>query len=229
MTIVISRLYANDGAARSVLNRLKMKGIPDYALDLVSASTPDALSKMTRAGVADKTAAAYVDKFKSGGTAIVARTTYKPLGAARITRDVFAETETVGMGNLREEMEVKDPLDTSPSVLKGHPRFLTVYNPHQVSERGTMSSKMGFRLLSARKERNSVQKDGGRRMSRMFWPMPLVSKKNRNANSAMKDGGRRMSRAFWPQALLSDKKRGKSVIEGGGHPLSRALGWPTIS
>jgi hypothetical protein len=37
-----------------------------------------------------------------------------------------------------------------------------------------------------------------------------------------------MSQMFWPQPLLSTGPRRSSVIPGGGRPLSRLFGWPTI-
>ena len=82
-----------------------------------------------------------------------------------------------------------------------------------------------FRLLSPHRTKRSVM-DGDRRMSRLFWPMPLVTH-GRKANSAI-HGGKHMSRWFWPQRLVSTASRRTSVIRGGGHPLSRLFGWPTI-
>lgn len=230
MTTVITRLYANESTARGVEDRLRWEGFPRSAIQVISAAPDqarDALAaKIIRARVAESTAPAYADKLGEGMALLVVRATYKPLGAVRIAKEVLERSNAIDAGIQPDEIYVKDGPDHAPSVLKDHPHFLTLPVLEDDIPRGPISAQFGFRLLSKRPRRLKVMRSG-RRMSRMFWPMPLVTK-NRKARSAM-SGTRRMSRAFWPGPLITSKPRRRSVIRGGGHPFSRLMGWRTIS
>ena len=185
----------------------------------------DAMIKLTDAGVAEATAKAYAQKLDGDSAVMLINATYKPLGAARIAREMFAEVETVNMGNLEEENTVKTKIDKAGSILKDHPRFTTLIN--EVADRGPITGAFGMSMLKPHRTKRSAMRDGGRRMSRAFWPMPLV-KKNRNASSAI-SGGRHMSKFFWPMPLIISKPRRSSVIRDGDHPISRLFGWSMVS
>jgi hypothetical protein len=61
------------------------------------------------------------------------------------------------------------------SVMRSHPLFMT--DKREMSRNnGRISHGMGMRLLSPRRTKASAM-SGGRFMSRLFWPMPLLSKK----------------------------------------------------
>ncbi len=229
MTTVITRLYADEEAAQRTARRLRFEGFPGNAVQVISAAGLDRdtlLSRMDRAMVPDEAARGYVDKVSAGNSLLVIRATYKPLGAARIARETVASSPALASGVSPEESWVKDPPDHAPSVLKDHPRFMTLPIEPEDYRPQLISRELGIPLLSRHKEKRSAI-SGGRFMSKAFWPMPLVTRK-RKANSAM-SGTRHMSRMFWPMPLVSTKERKNSVIRGGAHPISRALGWPTIS
>ncbi len=231
MTTVITRLFANKAAATAVEDRLRWEGFPRNVVRVVAASegsdTNDIAAKLTRAGVQGDTAAAYASKMAGGNALIVVNATYKPLGAARIAREVLADQNSISVGDLEEENYVREGRDHAPSVLKDHPRFFSL--PADIEAelpRGPISSEIGMRLLSNKPRKNKVI-SGGSFMSRAFWPMKLISS-GRNATSAVNKSGPRSS-WFWPMPLLSNKPRRNSVIRGGSLPLSRALGWPPLS
>jgi len=66
-----------------------------------------------------------------------------------------------------------------------------------------------------------------KRMSRYFWPTPLLSKKQRT-NTVMKERSH-MSRLFWPMPLLLNTKRRNSVIRDGDTLFSQIFGFPTLT
>lgn len=218
MTTVITRIFEDEAAARKTAGYLKLKGLPAGAVEVISGgdadSLPDALRK---ARVHEDAVAPYAESIAKGHAALIVRATYIPLGAPRITRDILARRDTVDMGDVLEEQYYTDPPEKSKSVLKHHPLFLTA----RIRGGGPV---MGPKtVIRNRKATSAVGK--ARSASRLFWPMPLLSRKERRIK--VHRGGRYMSKAFWPMPLLSHRERRKSVVEGGGPVFSRALGWPT--
>lgn len=229
MTTIITRLFASEEAAQRVANKLHWEGFPKRAYRVIPASAgSDAAAmedRLKRAGVDPDAAAAYAGKLGDGGAVMVIHATYKPLGAARIAREILGRAETVDVGSVNDDFYVPDGPQRASSVLKDHPRIMTLPIGEEEIPRGPVTERF-FPLLKAHKEGRSVM-DSDRRMSRAFWPMPLVIR-GRESHSVI-SGGKHMSTTFWPMALVSTSPRRKSVIPGGGLPLSRALGWPPIS
>ena len=229
MTNVITRLYADTTKAEAVANRLRWEGFPRNSVRVISADGGGdgaIRARLSRADVNDAIIGAYASKLADGAAALVIQATYKPLGAARIAREIVAKSDAIDGASEFNDYYMPDRPDHAPSVLKDHPRFMTLPLEPEDYRGGPISRELGIRLLSPRKSRNSAIR-GGRHISKAFWPMPLVSK-GRRATSAM-SGGRHMSRAFWPMPLVTTKPRKNSVIRGGSLPLSRMLGWPPIS
>ena len=230
MTQVISRLFDNEKIAQGVVDRLRFEGIPPSAMRLVTAEsdeTPDAIAdRLGKYDVAPDAATLYAKHMADGKAAVVVHASYKPLGAAKLTRSVMNKNDPINLGDLTEETFIPDRPSHAPSILDSHPLFLsTRIDQRPFSSGGPISRGLGPQLLLKSRPRNSAIR-GGKFMSRGFWPMPLV-KTDRNATSAIR-GGKYMSKAFWPMPLLSRKKRSLSVIHGGALPLSRALGFPAV-
>lgn len=220
MTTVITRIFEDETDASRAAKYLALKGLPDDAIDVITASNDDDLAeKLRRARVHEDAIAPYAESITKGHAALVVRATYVPLGAPRITRDILAQRDTVDMGDVMEEHYFTDPPEPRSSVLKGSPLLLT----SRIRGGGPV---MGPKtLIRGRKATSAVGKD--RRFSRLFWPQPLLSRKERRIK--VYRGGRYMSKAFWPMPLLINRKRRKSVSERGGPVFSRALNWPTLT
>ncbi len=221
MTTIITRLMPDQAAAQSAADRLQFKGVPRRACDVIVGSD-DAEERMTRAQVHPSALAAYGKGLAAGNAVLVVRTTYKPLGAAQLTRDILAKRDTIDAGKADEDFFVPNTPDKAPSVMKDHPLFLSLPVP---APRGRVSDEFGIATLKDRKPRRHLSHN--RAMSRMFWPGKLISRKTRS--SSVISGGRQMSRAFWPGKLLSTKSRRNSVIPGGALPFSRMFGLKTVS
>lgn len=229
MTTVITRLYADEDTAKSVENRLRWEGFPKHTMRVITADGGDAdatRDRLSRADVNEALVSEYAQRLGAGAAVLVVYATYKPLGAARIAREIIGKSAALDQASDTNDFYVPERPDHAPSILKDHPRLMTLPLEPEDYRGGPISRELGIRLLSPRKERTSAIR-GGRFMSRAFWPMSLVSR-GRKATSAI-SGGRHMSRAFWPMPLVSTKPRKNSVIRGGALPLSRLLGWPPIS
>ncbi|MCU0854285.1 MAG: hypothetical protein MUF63_05100 [Rhodobacteraceae bacterium] len=230
MTTVITRLYADEEAARAIVRRLSWEGLPARALQVISSggrSRETIAEKMQSAGVHVTAVPAYSERVAGGNALLVVRATYKPLGAAQIARDATARSKAIEVRGVIDDYYFADPPDNAPSVLKDHPRFLSLDLEPGEYKGGPISAELGIPLLT-RGHRNRPLHvfKGGKFVSRAFWPMPLLSRK-RKANSAI-HGGRYMSKLFWPMPLITKKERTGSVIRGGALPFSRAFGMPTI-
>jgi hypothetical protein len=217
MTTLISRLFADEAAARSAAERLYFKGIPRGDIKIITGGA-DANTRLARAKVHESAIGPYAQALAAGNAALVVRATYKPLGAARITREILAKRDTIATAGVTDDYGLPYEPERAPSVLKDHPHMLSLPG---FAPRGHMSSAFGMPLLKEHKAKRSVTAPG-RRMSRAFWPMPLLKSKS-HSSSAIR-GGRHMSRMFWPMPLLANAPRRKSVIPGGGLVFSRLFG-----
>lgn len=225
MTTIITRLMSDPAEAHKASERLMFRGIPKRAIDVIVAGG-DSTGQMTRAKVHETGVAKYQAGLEAGNAVMVVRTTYKPLGAAQLTRDILAKHDTVKVAGVNDDFFVPGQPDKAPSVLKDHPRFLTApADLDDLAPRGTITDAF-MPLLKTHRSKRTVMSPP-RRVSRSFWPMALISNKNRK--TSVMSGTRHMSKAFWPMPLLSNKRRSRSVIPGGGYPLSRMFGWKTVS
>src|SRR6056297_1374308 len=88
--------------------------------------TDGLVDALTAADVEAATAQEYEEHVKKGGAVIVVKAGYRPLGVAQITRDVAKEMGAVDMGDLVEEVYVKDaPERFANTILLDHPKLLT--------------------------------------------------------------------------------------------------------
>ncbi len=147
MTINITRLFPDEATARKAADRLRFKGLPAREMSVIVASdgTRAALEK---AGVHASALDAYASGIASGNAAVVARTTYTPLGAAKMTREVMSKFDTVSLAGVTEETYIRTPPEKARSVLKDHPHSLTVDGIPQ--PRGSITAAFGMPMLKPR-------------------------------------------------------------------------------
>ena len=148
MTNIITRYFESAEQAKAVAFELvyrqrlspRIIDLHDSAEGLVDALTPFQ--------VLPETAAAYQTRIaESGGAVMLVRAGIRPLAVAKTTRQVCAAMGAVDMGDVVEEVRVKDP-PSSLSVLRDH--------------RHMMSRPLWF------KSGNSHMAD---------WPLPLISRR----------------------------------------------------
>ena len=222
MTTIITRVFPDIATARKAVSRLEFRGLPKRDREIITAGE-EAEAQMRRAKVHESAIGPYSQMLEAGNVLLVIHASYRPLGVARLAREVLAKHDTVDPGDAVQEHRIPWEPDHAPSILKDHPQFFSVEG---IMPAGRISEMFGIPMLRKRREKRSII-SGGRRMSRAFWPMPLL-KDRRSSNSAI-SGGRHMSRAFWPMPLVTSGQRRKSVNPGGGHPFSRTFGMKLIS
>lgn len=221
MATIITRVFQDEAAARSAAKRVVFRGLPERHVMVISGHDPVQLSaRMARADVHESAIPVYVQTLGAGQALLVVRATYKPLCAARITREELAKRTTIDVGEVIDDYFVPDGPERAKSVLKSHPRFFTM--PLGSYARGRVTEGIGFKTIIRKRRRVSASMTGTR-VSRAFWPMPLLSRKDRT----IKVMHGHMSKFFWPMPLLWTGHRRKSVIHDAGPVFSRTLDWPT--
>ncbi len=126
MTKIITRCYETAEQARNVRHELiQMQNFSPRIVGLYDSA--DGLSDtLMDAHVQAATAKEYEKRVKKGGAVVLVRAGYRPLGVAQTTRDVSEDMGAIDMGDLVEEVYIKDaPERFSNSLLLDHPKLLT--------------------------------------------------------------------------------------------------------
>lgn len=168
MTQVITRYFDSAEKAREAryelvqINRLSNRIV--HVFDTAE-GLADALVGQK---VAEKTARAYQDRMANGGVVMLVQAGYKPLGVARIVREVTAKAGAANLGSLVQEVTIKDPPKLGVSILEGHPHIM------------------------------KVRKDPASTNYHMAdWPIPLISRRKPGANS-LTSSGFHFTKLFFP-------------------------------
>lgn len=225
MTTLLTRLYADEKAARSVMERLYREGFPRHMMQIITKSDKldrDALTKRIEgAHVPERAAAVYTESVTAGNSVLLVTAGFKPLSARKIATAILNDSDALPANLEAQDFKLPRIKDHAPRVMKDHPRFLTA-SPDPDHIGGPWSDQFGFGLLSAPRSRTSAKKGGGH-----IIPVALLTS-NRTAKSAVGKASF-ISRMFWPMKLVTSNRRRRSVISGGGQPFSRMLGLKTTS
>ena len=169
---VISRYF--DDASKALNARYELVNVRKLSHKIVALhdSADGLVEKLTDANVDAGAARAYSDRMQNGGAVIVVQAEYKPLGVARITREVLDEMGAVAMPGVTEEVLHRGPpRKQSFRVLTDHPKFLT-------KERDPMST-------------NYHMAD---------WPLPLIVRTSRKPIGIIRPHAR-MADMFYPLTM----------------------------
>lgn len=126
MAKVITRYFDSIERANKARHELvEMRRLPPQIVKIYSAA--DELDKLVAAALVEKiTVKEYKKRLGKGGAVMLVRAGHRPLGVARIVRDVTAEMGALDSLDLVEEIYVKDESASySSRILSDHPRFLT--------------------------------------------------------------------------------------------------------
>ena len=126
MTKIITRYFDSVEKARRVRSELvQMQRFSPRIMDLYE-NADGLAATLTSVHVDAETARAYQDRMSKGGAVLLVRAGYRPLGVAKITREVSAEMGAADMGGLIEEILIPDrPEPYANSLLLDHPHLLT--------------------------------------------------------------------------------------------------------
>lgn len=199
MTTIITRLYPDLATAQGVVAALQANGHGPTTIDVITKGgegSPE--DRMVGARVPKASAVAYGPGIAKGAALVVVRAPFAPMGAARDAMKVVNRTPSIDVGIADEDVYIREEpkLEASGKVLPGTVFYMS--NPHrQLGHKHVMGSNP---ILPARERTSAIR--GGAYMSRMFWPMKLVTT-NRQASSAV-SGGFLISKMFGIPTLIGD-------------------------
>lgn len=199
MTTIITRYFDSADKAESAQRELMYTyKVPRAIIRIYD--NPKGLAKtLENADVLPETAKAYADRMSSGGAVLMVRGKYKPLGVAKITRNVAAEKGAVDMGDLNQDVFVKDARGRGLSILPEHPHILL--SQKDPLEPTHHMADWPIPLISRRKPYKEMAIPRHGRMAN--WPIPLLSRRKPVDKFAFP---RHARMANWPLPLISHRK-----------------------
>lgn len=198
MTTIITRLYPDLATAKGVVAALEANGHAASTISIITKAAGSAEDHMHAARVPRDSAAAYAPGIDKGAALVVVQAPFAPIGTARDAIKVVNRTPAIDVGLADEDVYIREEpkVEISGKVQQGTVFYMS--NPHRRHGHGHV---LGSNPILPSKERTSAIR-GGSYMSRMFWPMKLVST-NRQASSAI-SGGMLFSRLFGIPLLIKD-------------------------
>ncbi|MEO0653781.1 MAG: PucR family transcriptional regulator [Pseudomonadota bacterium] len=242
MTQVITRYFEEAGQAVAAKEEFLYRRSFSPRIVRQFTSAEGLADTLISAKVEAQTAAAYQDRMAQGGGALLlVYAGYKPLGVAKITREVCAAMGAVRLDGLEEEVYVKEEKQELLSVLPDHPHFLTkARDPDRthfymadwpiplISRRVPFSDSVFPRharmanfpipLTDRRKPYTGSMIEPHGRMAN--FPIPLISKRKPYTGSIFEPHARM---ANFPLPLISRRKPYTGTLIG-RHP--RMANWP---
>jgi hypothetical protein len=185
MTTIITRLYADMATARGVANALVAQGHGPDTIDVIARDgAGDVTDRMRDARVSAAATAAYAPGVSGGNALLVMRAPFAPMGAARNAMKTVDRTPSIKVGLATENDYVREQpvVMREGLVMTSHPLLMT--NPHRSMSHGHILGSNPLR--PHRTGRSAIA--GGKHMSRMFWPMRLVSAQAKEGTSAIRGG-----------------------------------------
>jgi hypothetical protein len=199
MTQVITRFFDDPAQADSVkFEMLQRRRFPPGIVRLYG--NADGLADaLIAADVDAATAREYQDRVARGGAVLMVRAGAKPLGVARMTRELMADMGAADLGDLTEEVFVAEPPPSTLSVLPGAPYML--FRPRDPDSTDFYMANWPIGLISRRKPYTGAVFPPGAHMAN--WPIPLISRRKPFTGSIFPPHKRM---ANFPIPLISHRK-----------------------
>ena len=125
MTTIITRYFENADHAEHAKRELVYGQRVSPSIIRIYDSADGLAETLTQAHVAEDAAKEYEKRMGKGGAVVAVRAGYKPLGVAKITRDVLSAKGAADLGDFQEETFYKDERKRSLKILHEHPYMLT--------------------------------------------------------------------------------------------------------
>lgn len=199
MTTIITRLYPDMATAKHVASALKDRGHDEATISILTKEGDgSAMERMARMRVPSASAAAYAPGLAKGQVLLVVQAPFAPMGTARDAIRSVNRTPAINVGLADEDHYIREEprIETSDKIMHGTVFFMS--NPLRPMAHGRALGQNP--ILPPRERRSAIS--GGGHMSRMFWPMKLVST-GRQTNSAI-SGGFLFSRIFGIPTLIQN-------------------------
>lgn len=193
MTTIITRLFSDVATAQAVARALISAG---HDPDLIHVITDGSVAAMKAAGVGSARAAVYAGAMTQGQGMLVVDAPFNPIGTARRAMKIVGRTPSVDVG-IEDETEYTQSYPDLPvegSILTTHP--LVMSNPFRTASHGHIFGQNP--VIQSRPRTSAIR--GGAYMSKMFWPMKLVSTPARKSSAI--SGGMLVSSLFGLKTIL---------------------------
>ncbi|MFK7754657.1 MAG: PucR family transcriptional regulator [Sedimentitalea sp.] len=199
MTKVITRYF--DSATRAIQVRNELVQQRRFSTKIVRLyDDANGLADALTAANVDATAAKTYEKHVAkGGAVLLVNAGFKPLSVAKITREVTAFMGAANLGDIVEEVFVRDEIKPASSVLTNHPKFLSrEKDPYETNH---YMANWPIPLISRAKPSNNSIFPRHARMA--DFPIPLTDRRKPFTGSII---GRHQRMANFPIPLLSKRK-----------------------
>lgn len=184
MTTIITRLYPDLATAQAVSAALTARGHDAATIEVITSRGDGSVEdRLQAARVQAASAAAYAPGIAKGGALLVVRAPFAPMGTARDAIRVVNRTPALNVGLEDEDVYIREQprVDIAGKVLPGTTFFMS--NPYRSSTHGHIFGKNP--IIESRPRTSAIR--GGAYMSKMFWPMKLVSEP-KERTSAIRGG-----------------------------------------
>lgn len=199
MTRIITRYFASIHNARAARkDMLFIKRFPPAIIRLFETIEGTA-AVLDDYSVDPATRDAYLDRLSSGGAVLLVRAGFRPLDVAQSTRDTMAELGAADMGDLIEEVSIKEGRSHAPSIDPDH--RLIMSNRRDPDPSNNFMANWPLPLISRRKPYTYTLLEPHGRMADVFWPLIVEGKPY---TFSLFDDHQRM--ANWPVPLISKRK-----------------------
>lgn len=125
MTTIITRYFENADHAEHAKRELVYGQRVSPSIIRIYDSADGLAETLKQAHVAEDAAKEYEKRMGKGGAVVAVRAGYKPLGVAKITREVLSAKGAADLGDFQEETFYKDERKRSLKILHEHPYMLT--------------------------------------------------------------------------------------------------------
>lgn len=199
MTTILTRYFESADQAESAKRELMYTHRVSPAIIRIFNDPKGLTDALTKADVVPDTAKTYSSRMKSGGAVLMVRGKYKPLGVTKIARQVAEAKGAVDLGDINQEVFVKDERGRGLSILPDHGHiFLRPRDPDQTNYH---MADWPLPLISRRKPFNETAIPRHGRMAN--WPIPLLSTRKPYTGSIFP---RHARMANFPIRLISKRK-----------------------
>lgn len=189
MTTIITRLYPDQATAQAAVASLLAKGQSADTISIITAG-PTVAQAMKAARVPARSAAIYGAAMTAKQALLVVQAPFSPIGTALTAIRTLNKHPALDAGVRDEDYYLREHAspDYANSIMSDHPFMMS--NPFRRPSHGHI---FGENPIAPSKPRNSAIR-GGAYMSKMFWPMKLVS--HPVTRSSALRGGRLFSSVF---------------------------------
>lgn len=171
MTQVITRLFESAKQAETVRWTLLSKRLPDHIVTVYT-QAEGLKDTLITAHVNAETAETYANRVAQGGAVVLVKAGHRPLRVAQTARDVMSDLGAVNMGDMTEEVKVKDKPGDSGSLMAGNPLLLT--RKKDPNATNFYMANWPIPLISKRKPSDEMLISRHGRMA--AWPIPLTAR-----------------------------------------------------